>query len=245
MPDTKRDNRTEPNKGEVKYTDIWLKYRKSHDYMQLKRIVSKTDRNWQFYIGNQWVGMKTGGEDLPSMNIIKPIVKYKVSTVSQQNLTANYSDASADNQTTYESLYRELNRKFDLAWDKAKMTDFAWKNNKAAAIQGESYAYFWSTEINDTPQLISNTSIMFGDENIEDIQEQPYILIRERLELKDAVNVPKGYTNHRRALTEEERRNVMELCKSDKRRNFILLMLQCGLRPSETTYIQGKDINKS
>ena len=61
----------------------------------------------------------------------------------------------------------------------------------------------------------------------------------------DAVNVPKGYTNHRRALTEEERRNVMELCKTDKRRNFILLMLQCGLRPSETTYIQGKDINKS
>ena len=74
MPDKKRDNRTEPNKGDVKYTDIWLKYRKSHDYMQLKRIVSKTDRNWQFYIGNQWVGMKTGGEDLPSMNIIKPIV---------------------------------------------------------------------------------------------------------------------------------------------------------------------------
>lgn len=192
MPDTKRDNRTTPNNGEVKYTDIWLKYRKSHDYMQLKRIVSKTDRNWQFYIGNQWVGMKTGGEDLPSMNIIKPIVKYKVSTVSQQNLTANYSDASADNQTTYESLYRELNRKFDLAWDKAKMTDFAWKNNKAAAIQGESYAYFWSTEINDTPQLISNTSIMFGDENLEDIQEQPYILIRERLELKDVVERAKA-----------------------------------------------------
>lgn len=72
------------------------------------------------------------------------------------------------------------------------MTDFAWKNNKAAAIQGESYAYFWSTEINDTPQLISNTSIMFGDENIEDIQEQPYILIRERLELKDVVERAKA-----------------------------------------------------
>lgn len=188
----KRDmGQKKPESDEVKYTDIWLKYRRSHQYLQLKGVVSKTNRNWNFYIGNQWVGMKTGGEELPSVNIIKPIVKYKVSTVSQQNLTANYSDASSDNQNKYEGLYREFNRKFDLAWDKAKMTDFSWRNNKAAAVQGDSYAYFWSSEINDQPQLISNTSILFGDENIESIQDQPYIIIRERLDLKTVVEKAK------------------------------------------------------
>lgn len=188
----KRDmGQKKPESDEVKYTDIWLKYRRSHQYLQLKGVVSKTNRNWNFYIGNQWVGMKTGGEELPSMNIIKPIVKYKVSTVSQQNLTANYSDASSDNQNKYEGLYCEFNRKFDLAWDKAKMTDFSWRNNKAAAVQGDSYAYFWSSEINDQPQLISNTSILFGDENIESIQDQPYIIIRERLDLKTVIEKAK------------------------------------------------------
>ena len=89
--------------------EIWAKYDKSHDYMQKKGLVSKTNRNWNMYIGNQWDGID-GGADLPSLNFIKPIVKYKVSTIAQHSMTANYADCDA--RPEYNDIYRFINSKF-------------------------------------------------------------------------------------------------------------------------------------
>ena len=168
-------------------TDIWNKYEKSHDYMLKKGIISKTDKYWKFYLGDQWSGLKRGNEELPTMNMIKPIVKYKVSTISQNAMIANYSDASANEGAVHQEIYRELNRRFAQSWEKAKMTDVAWRNNKAAAVQGDSYVYFGEKDTNKMPQIISNTAILFGDENTSDIQSQPYIIIRERNDLRKVV----------------------------------------------------------
>lgn len=177
----------EHNESEENYTEIWLKYQKSHDYMQKKGIVSRTDKHWKFYLGDQWTGLKKGNEDLPTMNLIKPVVKYKVSTISQNAMIANYSDASANEGSEHQGIYKEFNRRFSQSWEKAKMTDVCWRNNKAAAVQGDSYVYFGARDTNEVPQIISNTAILFGDENIEYIQDQPYIIIRERLDRKKIV----------------------------------------------------------
>lgn len=164
-------------------TAIWRKYETCRDYMVKKGIVERTNLNWRFYLGDQWYGMKNG-ETLPTMNFIKPIVKYKVSVISQNSLVANFSDASAERGAESSAVFREFNRRFSMSWEKAKMSSFSWKLNKASAVQGDSYAYFGTEDTNDTPQLIGNTSIFFGDENEEEIQNQPFIIIRERLSLK-------------------------------------------------------------
>lgn len=168
----------------IKVNEIWRKYQVSHDYMMRKSIVDKTNKYWNFYLGDQWAGMKRGNEELPLMNIIKPIVKYKVSTISQTALTANFSDANDEEEKDKVQIYKELNRRFAQSWDKAKMGSIAWKNNKAAAVQGDSYVYWGSKDTKETPQIIGATSILFGDENECDIQKQPYIIIRERLDIK-------------------------------------------------------------
>ena len=172
------------DKEEKQCTEIWHRYEKSHDYMLRKNLVSKVNKFWRFYLGDQWNGLKNGNEELPMMNIIKPIVKYKVSTISQNAMIANYSDASSKEGAEHQAVYKELNKRFALSWEKAKMTDVGWRNNKAAAVQGESFVYFGTKDTNDMPQIISNTAILFGDENTERIQDQPYIIIRERLSKK-------------------------------------------------------------
>ena len=53
---------------------------------------------------------------------------------------------------------------------------------------------------------------------------------------------PKGHTNTRRSLTEEELTVVLRLCKSHPCGLWVMLMLYCGLRPHETAIVQGKDI---
>lgn len=172
-------------------TEIWRKYEKSRDYLLKKGLISRTNKYWKFYLGDQWTGLKRGNEELPTMNIIKPILKYKVSTISQNAMIANYSDASANSGASHQGVYKELNRRFSQSWEKAKMTDVCWRNNKAAAIQGDSYVYFGQKDTNEQPQVISNTAILFGDENTERIQDQPYIIIRERLDRKKIVEEAK------------------------------------------------------
>lgn len=55
---------------------------------------------------------------------------------------------------------------------------------------------------------------------------------------------PKGTQGHRRALTPEERKAVLEVGKTQRRYWVYLLMMLCGCRPSEAYECKGKDIVK-
>lgn len=56
------------------------------------------------------------------------------------------------------------------------------------------------------------------------------------------VILPKGGSKHFRTLTKMEKNVIMTVGLKSDFIVFILLMLMCGLRPHETSYIQGKDI---
>lgn len=162
----------------MKKTDIWQKYEKCKNYMDGKSIVSKTERNWNFYIGDQWNGIKAGGQELPMLNFIKPIVQYKVSSVAQNAMTAVYSDMDAN--PSLQPVYEKLNKYWQQCWEKSKMNQAAWKALKAAAIQGDSYVYWEDADILSPPTVIPNTCIFLSNENIDNIQEQEYIIVQER-----------------------------------------------------------------
>lgn len=164
-------------------TKIWRKYQKCKDYLDKKALVRKTNQNWNFYIGNQWEGLESGGEQMPVLNFIEPTIKYKVSVVSQNSMTAIYSDLSGREDT--QEACEVLNKLFSESWDKAKMNATAWEVIEAAAVQGDSYVY-WGGDCDSKvpPQVLPNTTVLLADENITDIQKQPYILIVERLDVQ-------------------------------------------------------------
>lgn len=164
------------------YTKIWQLYQKCKDYLDKKGLVTKTERNWNFYLGNQWVGCNTGGEELPVLNFIAPVIKYKVAVVSQNSMTAKYSDM--ENTADLTQIYDLLNKNFAQSWEKSKMESKTWEIIKNAAIQGDSYCFWEDDRTDRPPKILSNTSVLLGDENITELQEQPYIIIRERLEVK-------------------------------------------------------------
>ncbi len=157
-------------------SNIWEKYEKAKDYIDRKGLIGKTDINWRMYSGDQWLGKL---KDVPMLNFIKPIVKYKVATIAQHSMVANYSDAQS--KASNQAIYRKFNELFSQSWEKGKMDSIAWGVVKRGAVQGDSYVFWGNGDTNKKPQIIMNTNIMFGDENIKDIQSQPYIIIEERL----------------------------------------------------------------
>ena len=167
-----------------KYTEIWQKYEKCKEYLDGKGIVAKTNRNWNFFIGKQWEGCNTGGQELPMLNFIKPIVQYKVSSVAQNAMTAVYSDMEM--RSELQGVYDKLNKYWQQCWEKAKMTQSAWRVLKAGAIQGDTYVYWQDGDTLQPPMIIDNSCVFLSNENIDNIQEQEYIIVRERWTL-DAV----------------------------------------------------------
>lgn len=171
------------NEDQKLKTDIWQKFEKSKDYEDKKRLLQRTERNWNFFVGNQWKGLNSFGEELPVLNFIKTIVQYKISSVAQNAMTAYYSDMEMRPEVA--EVYKALNLYWRQCWEKSKMNEMCWRMLKSAAIQGDSYFYWHDGNTLEPPQIIPNTSIHFADENIDNIQEQPYIIIEERWSLEE------------------------------------------------------------
>lgn len=163
---------------------FWQRYEKGLDYIRKKNLISDTNKNWNFYAGNQWEGVQSGGEDLPFLNFIKPTIKHKVSTVSQNNMVAKYSDAEGREEEETMAIYSKLNAMFARCWEKSNMDMELWATTKDAAVTGDGIQYYGTGNVEDM-QRLSNTSVLYGDESNTNIQQQPYIIIVQRLSVGD------------------------------------------------------------
>lgn len=161
---------------------IWDKYLKCKEYAEKKQITQKTNEQWNFFNDKQWEGLESGGEVLPFFNFIKPIVRYKVSTICSNNMTANYSDLLA--RPEYDELYKKLNEDFAANWERANMDRKSWDAVKVGAIEGDSFTYFGDERLKDV-DVLGEAEVLFGDEQCSEIQNQPYIIIRERLDVAE------------------------------------------------------------
>lgn len=160
---------------------IWEKYKKASNFQDENSIITKSNKCWKMYLGDQWYGLDNT-EGLPVVNFVEPTVNYKVSTICKNVMTALYSDIEGNAE--YNDIYDKLNSNFASNWERGHMDMVSWQTLKNAAIVGDGYTY-WGTEDLTKTQVIPCTAILLGDEQQPEIQKQPYIMIRERLFVED------------------------------------------------------------
>lgn len=159
----------------------WKRYEKGIDYINTKDLIGQTNKNWNFYIGNQWEGLQTRNRQTPPFyNFIQRHIDHKVSSISQTAMTVRYSDL--ENRGNDE-VYEKLNGLYESAREKGKLNLVDRQTAKEAAITGDGIQYYGSGNIEDV-QRLDTTSVLYGNESEPDIQKQPYIIIRERLSLE-------------------------------------------------------------
>ena len=168
---------------EITTTYIWQKYQKGIEYINKINLTNKTDKCHRMYNGDQWHGLKSGGEELPILNIIKGIVKYKVSTVAQNTMSAVYTPIGERTEQSVKAC-DALNTHFQIMWERAKMDKHSWAIIKDACIGADGYIYFGEADVTQA-QLINNVNVLLGDEQNPNLQQQPYIMLVERLFVKD------------------------------------------------------------
>lgn len=177
--------------------------------MRNKGYYTSTDRNFRFYNGNQWDNaIVDKNVELISINYIKPIVKYKVGVVTSTNYAIIYNSDNYESQEfrdvakrASELLTKEAAKIFEIN----KMDYKTKKAVRKAAINGEIIAYwYWDEEANIPKiELKSKVDVMYGNENDDDIQSQPYILIKRRTSVINAKEYARA-----KGVSEEEILNI-------------------------------------
>lgn len=179
---------------EIKETPIWALYEKGRNYHRLTGIYTDTDKNYRMYNGDQWGAAKLGDVEPVQKNFIKPIVKYKIGVIHDNLYAINYSSQNFENKEfrkEAEKICKMLNKKAARVWEKDKMDFKGRRITKDAAINDEGIIYVNYDLENQTPlnEIIKKNDIYYGNENDDEIQSQPYILIRKRMPVSNAIEM--------------------------------------------------------
>lgn len=171
---------------DIKQTDIWNLYEQGRNYCRTINMYTDTDKNYRFYNGDQWEGLKVKGIEPVQLNFIKAVVKYKVGTINSNLWAANFSSENFENKEfrkVAEQTCEMLNKKASKVWEKDNLDLKIRKVTKDSAINDEGVMYATYDTEKQTPinEILSKNDIYFGNENDSDIQRQPYILIKQRL----------------------------------------------------------------
>ena len=176
---------------DIRETAIWQLYEIGRNYHRRMGVYYDTDRNYRFYNGNQWEGAKLGDVEPVQKNFIKPIVKYKVSVIHDNLYAIIFSSQNYENQgfrKTAERFCDILNGWASKVWEQEKMDFKGRRVTKDSAINGEGIIYVDFDEEKKMPinEIIKKSDIFYGNENDDDMQSQPYILLHKRMPVLNA-----------------------------------------------------------
>lgn len=183
---------------ELPKTDIWDLYERCKNYCRMLNMFKETDDNYRMYNGNQWDGLVVKGVEPIQENFIKPIVKYKVGTITSNLWAVNYSSENYENKEFKETADETcdlLNLNARKIWEKDNMDYKIKKIAKDSAINSEGIIYVNYDAENQVPvnEILSKNNVFYGNENDSDIQSQPYILIKKRIPVINAREEAKRY----------------------------------------------------
>lgn len=205
----------------IKMTDEFKLYEKGKNFLASRNYFEKTKKNIDFYQDNQWNNCELGDVPPVSHNFIKPIVRYKVSALDTYEYQIIFNSNNYETEElseTMDEVCKKLNSHIAVIWELNKIDEQVRRMKKLAAITGESILFFRfkpdNIDQNKDPdedldgdaltgevdsELLMTTDIFYANENDPNIQNQPYIIIKQRKNLDDVIEEAK---NNERPLEE-------------------------------------------
>lgn len=175
---------------ELQETETWQLFEHGRSFLHMNNVYHDTDQNYQMYNGNQWEGADTGGIEPVQFNFIETIVDHKLSKVNANLWAINFSSDNFDRdfRQTAEKTCVLLNKKAAKVWERDKMDSKTRLMSEDAAVNSEGIIYSAFDVENQSPknEVLNKCDVHYGNEQSEDIQSQPYILVSKRVTVIEA-----------------------------------------------------------
>lgn len=179
---------------ELKITDLWTLYQNCINYARLINMYNDTDINYRMYNGNQWYKLNVVGVEPVQLNYIKPIVNYKLGIINSNLWGIVFFNEFYENEESRElgnKICKLLNNKMAKIWENNSMDYKIRVFTKDAAVNDEGILYSYYKDGQPTVEVLSKNDVYYGNENSEEIQSQPYIIIKKRMSTIEAQNFAK------------------------------------------------------
>ena len=191
-------------KEEFKTTQTWDLYEIGRNYNRKQNMYTEGKENYDFYHGRQWEGINkpTSQAEPVTMNIIKPIVKYKIGIINQNSyeIVFNPNSTNQDDLQRTKDVAKGITQFVNRMWEKSQSGKVVRSIIKNACINAEGIIYFYEEDNEIISEEIDKNNIYYGNENDSNIQEQPYVLVTYRKPVKEIKRRArdlrdKGYNN--------------------------------------------------
>lgn len=178
------------NIDELKTTEVWELHEHGKNYLRMMNVFSDTDRNYQFYNGDQWEGAKIDGIEKVQYNFIETIVDYKLGKINANLWGINFSSDNFDKEfrPMAERTCELLNKKAAKVWERDRMDGKIRQFTEDSAVNSEGVIYADFDEESQSPinEVLNKCDVQYGNEQSEDIQTQPYIVVSKRVSVVEA-----------------------------------------------------------
>lgn len=197
---------------EFKTTNTWDLYEIGKNYNRRLGMYAEGKENYDYYHGRQWEGLnkpKSQAEPV-TLNIVKPIIKYKSTIVKQNNYEFVFNPntyATKAELAEMEDIAKGLTQFASRTWEKAQGGKVVRSIINASAINSEGILYQYVNDTKDAICLeeIDKNNIYYGNENEPDLQAQPYILITYRKPVAEVKRLARIYKEKKlNSLLDEE-----------------------------------------
>lgn len=167
--------------------DIWDEYQRCKGFNDGIDLYETVKVNERFVSGDQWYGVKAPDIDKPVFNFLNRVVMYEVALIVSDNIGVVVSGQHDEGNATNQAIARYLEGKVE---DIMEDTSFHAKTRtcvRDCAVTGDCCLYAYWDEDKGKVQIetVPNTSVLFGNPNVSDVQEQPFIIIEQSRDLKD------------------------------------------------------------
>lgn len=162
--------------------EVFDELAKGESYKQNIGLYENVRRNNNFFHDRQWEGVNAPNLDKPVFNIIKPAVRYYIGQLVSDDIGVgfDFSETAGELGKLIEDM---LQRKIDDVFERVRFNQLTRLLIQNAAVDGDGCLYFYWDNENEAvmAQAVNNTDVFFGDAANAEAQEQPFIIIKQRM----------------------------------------------------------------
>ena len=182
---------------------VYKKYDKCVTFNTQIDLYDTVKKNENFFIGKQWEGVESNGLPTPVFNFLKRVTLFQVATISSDNISMQSTPLASTSEYTLEDLENVtdvINKQFAELFERNKIVTMTRTFMRNAAVDGDGATYSYFDPDMETGQtakggivteIIENTRVCFGNPNNRFVQDQPWIIIPLRKQVKAIKHIAK------------------------------------------------------